>query len=240
MLFAIVIGVVLLVSACFFLPWSKIRWGKMELSPARTITVVGEAEGQQKSQIAQFTAGVNAVGDNKEELISEVNKKIETLISSVKKFGIAEKDIKTQNLSVYQGEETYYDSEGRQKSRPSQWRVSNSLNIILREVTRASDLADLLGKSGANNVYGPNFSADDTQNMETGLLEQAVLNAQEKAVLAARAAGGNLGKIISITEGAVSSTGIFRMMEGGGGGGTPIEPGSSSVRKSATVVFEIE
>ncbi len=120
MLFAIVIGVVLLVSACFFLPLSKIRWGKMELSPARTITVIGEAEGQQKSQIAQFTAGVNAVGDNKEELISEVNKKIEALISSVKKFGIAEKDIKTQNLSVYQGEETYYDSEGRQKSRPIQ------------------------------------------------------------------------------------------------------------------------
>lgn len=228
-----------LTGVSLFIPWSTVDWGSFSLKPARTVTVVGEARSQKKSEVASFTAGVNAVGDDKEKAITEVNDKVAAIIASVKEFGIKSEDIKTQNLNIYQNQETYYE-EGRQKQRPGQWSVSNSIEIKLRDVDRASSLADLLGKSGANNVYGPNFTLDDDPAAADALFSEAIDNAKSKADRVAKAAGKSLGKVLSITEG-VSSSGPVPMyrMEGGGGGGAGLEPGSGTISKSVTVVFEL-
>src|SRR3989344_3187142 len=223
----------------FVFPWSMVDWGSFALKPARTVTVVGEARSQKKSEIASFSAGVNAIGDDKEKAIAEVNGKVAAIIASVKEFGIKAEDIKTQNLNIYQNQETYYE-EGRQKQRPGQWSVSNSIEMKLHDVDRASSLAELLGKSGANNVYGPNFSLDEDPTEADSLFSEALENAKEKAGNVAKASGKKLGNVLSITEG-VSSNGPIPScrMEGAGGGGAGLEPGSGTVSKSVTVVFEL-
>ncbi len=228
----------ILLASVYFIPWDQINWGKISIIPGKTITVLGEAQTQQKSQIATFSAGVSAVNDNKDVAIEEVNKKIEAIIKTVKEFGIKSEDIKTQNLSVYQQEETYYE-EGRQKSRPGQWRVNNSITITLREVDRASALADLLVKSGATNVSGPNFSLEEGQQKEEELLKEAIEDARKKAETIATSSGGKLGKILSVSEGYQQPT-VLRMALEGGGGGSPVEPGTETVSKVVTVVFELK
>lgn len=234
---ALTLGAILLIGA-YFIPWRHIDWGTFQIAPAKTITVTGEAESKEKTQVAAFTAGVDAIHDDKDTAVKEVNRKIKDIIESVKSFGIKDEDIQTQNLSVYRTEETYYD-EGRQKQRPGQWRVNNSINITLRDVDRASALADLLAESGATNVYGPNFSMEDTKEAEKSLLEGAIANAREKAEVIAKSTGGKSGKIISVSEGS-QPVGIYRPFEGAGGGGAPVEPGSVTVTKFVTVVFELK
>lgn len=230
---------IILAAASFVLPWAQIDWGSFALKPARTVTVVGEARNQKKSEIASFSAGVNAVNDSKEKAISEVNEKTAAIIASVKEFGIKAEDIKTQNLNIYQNQETYYE-DGRQKQRPGQWSVSNSIEIKLRDVDRANSLADLLGKSGANNVYGPNFSLDDNPDEANSLFSEAVDNAKTKAENVAKSSGKKLGSILSITEGVTSSGPVpLYRMDAGGGGGAGLEPGTGTVSKSVTVVFEL-
>lgn len=229
--------VIFVFAACYFLPWENVNWGKIQLSSVKTITVTGEAKTQERNQIATFTAGVSAIKDNKDEAINEVNSKIETVIQAVKDFGIDSSDIKTQNLSVYQQEETYYE-EGIRKSRPGQWRVSNSITITLRDINSASDLADLLTRSGATNVSGPTFRLDETQAAEESLLVEAIENARKKAQKIAVSSGGKLGKIISVSEGYQQPI-TFRALEGIGGG-PPIEPGTSTVSQTVTVVFELK
>lgn len=218
--------------------WDKTNWGKIQLSQAKTITVVGKAKGQQKTQLARFTASVSRINDNKQHAIDEVSEDIKQIISKVKSFGITEKDIKTQTINIYQQRETYYEGD-RKKSRPGQWSVSNTLQITLRNVDRASELSELLGKSGATNVYGPNFYADETTSLEAGLLKQAFKNAQEKAEKIAQASGKKLGEAISISESSGNSYSPIRA-EGLGGGGMPVEPGTSTVRNQVTAVFEIK
>jgi len=237
-IFGVLLLVVVVLIGAFFVPWQEINWGKIQLFPGRTITVTGEAKTQQENQIALFTAGVTAVNDDKEIAINDVNGKIEAIIGAVKSFGIKSEEIKTQNLSVYQDEETYYE-EGVQKRRPGQWRVNNSIAITLREVDRASDLADLLMKSGATNVNGPQFSLEEGQAEEDFLLEEAIDDARKKAEKIAQSSGGKLGKIISISEGYQQSR-TYPLYEAGGGGGAPVEPGSETVIKTVTVVFELE
>lgn len=235
--FAIVIVILLLVVLVF--PFKQIQWGKVELLPAQTVTVMGEAKTQQQNQIASFNAGVSTVNDNKEAAVAEVNQKTESIIVAVKTFGIAESDIKTENLSVYQQEEQYYE-DGRQKSRPGQWRVNNSIIITLRTIDRASELTTLLTAGGATNVYGPNFALDDTKEAEVGLIGEAITNARQKAEAIALASGKKLGAVISVSEGAAQPGVVsYAMRDGAGGGGAPVEGGSGTVFKTVTVMFEL-
>lgn len=234
-------AVFLLFAGTYFFPWKDINWGKVELAPAQVVTVTGEAKTQERSQVASFTAGVNAVNDNKDTAIAEVNQKIDAIIQSLTTFGIPKEDVKTQNLNVYQTEETYYE-EGRQKSRLGQWRVSNSIEVKLKDVNRASELANLLSGSGANNVYGPNFSVEDTTEVEKGLLEEAINDAKEKAEIIAKASNRQLGGIVTISEGYQPLSYIAPLgFEGGrGGGGADLQPGSATVAKTVTVTFSLK
>jgi len=234
----IILAVVVVGLGIYFVP--KMDWGKVRWLPAETVTVTGEAKSQQKNQIASFTAGVDAVNDSKDNAVKEVNTKMEALVKAAKDFGIEANDIKTQSLSYYQNEETYYDN-GVQKSRKGQWRVNNSIEITLREIDKAGKLADMLASSGATNVYGPNFRFDDTTGFENSLFDQAIKNARTKAEIIALSSGRKLGKIISVNEGASGSS-ILPMYsaKGEGGGGAPVEVGSGTVSQSVTVVFELK
>ena len=147
----VLVGVLFL--AAYFLPWQRVNWGKLSFLPASTVTVTGQAKKEESSQIARFTAGVTVNNDNKEEAISEVNEKVGEIIQAVKDFGISEEDIQTQNVSISKREDTFVIRE-----EIGEWRASNSIEIVLRDVDKASDLADLLMSSGATNVSGPRFS----------------------------------------------------------------------------------
>jgi len=186
------------------------------LNQPESVTVLGSADTQTQNQIASFTAGVSNVNDDKNVAIETVNDQVATLIDSVKAFGIPEGNIQTQNLNIYQQEEL---EPGSSRVRPGQWRVSNEINIRLEEIDRASELANLLAESGATNVYGPNF----------------------KAEAIAASTGRSLGKVLNVVE-AGSSNGVIPLarMDGFGGGGTPIAPGSTQVNKTLTVTFELK
>lgn len=235
-----IVFLVLVFVSLMFLPLKNLKLGKITVNPAATITVIGEAKLQQRNQIASFTAGVTALSDKKEDAVNEVNSKIQTLIQSVKDFGIKEEDIQTQNISIYQREESYYE-EGTSKSRVGQWNVSNSIQITLRDINKASELTNLLSASGANNVYGPNFSLENTKESEQELLGLALDDARRKAMTMAEKNNKAVGDVVSITEG----SGNYSPYYGFGGGmeakavDAPTEVGSSTVYKSVTVIYEI-
>lgn len=235
-------GVVVVLAVLYFFPWNVITWGKIIMSPERVVTVTGYAESKEKNQIANYSAGVNAVKDSKEEAVKEVNDKINAITQAVKDFGVDPTDIQTQSMSVYQRQESYYDN-GVQKSKPGQWDVNNTISVTLRDVNRASAMADLLTKSGATNVYGPNFQLDTSAKAEDSLMADAIADAKVKAEAMAKASGTSLNMVISVVEG--SSGGVsypmYAKMDGmGGGGGSSLEAGSSKISKTVTVVWSLK
>lgn len=228
----------------YVFPWKNIEWGKLVQMPVQQVAVSGEAKKQVANQIAQFSAGVNVIKDKREEATNEINTKMTALTESLKKFGVTGADIKTTSLNYYQNQEEYYDN-GVRKYRPGQWNVSSNIEIKLREIAKANDLAALLASSGANNVYGPNFMLDDTKEAEKELVTEAMNNARDKAEALAKASGRTLGKVISVSESGASN--IYPVMYakgdmggGGMGGGPSLEPGSGMVYKYLNVVFELK
>lgn len=232
----IILIVALSLLAVYVLPLNKINWGKVTWQPAETVTVSGTATTQETNQIASFSAGVMVQNMDKNKAMTEVNSKTDELIKAVKAFGIASEDIQTQNLSYYQ--------EPKGNINPGQWQVNNSVEITLRDVTKASELADLLAKTGATNVYGPNFRLDENNKSANGLFGEAIKDAQTKAENIARASGRSLGKVLNVTEGASSGGVVYPMfnkaMGAGGGIAAPIEPGSQTVSQTVTVVWELK
>ena len=81
---------------------------------------------------------------------------------------------------------------------------------------------------------------EDAESVESELLSKALEKARVKAEQLAGAEGRKVGKAVSITEGVTSMPGILKMEGLGGGGGVPLEPGSSQVSKLVTVTFELE
>ncbi len=238
-LLAVVLFAAALLIGALILPWNMVRWGKISIEQTPSVTVTGTAKTEEKNQIANFSAGVQSNNDNRDIAISEVNKKIQIIIDSLKTSGINAADIKTQNLNVYQQQETYYE-DGRQKTRPGQWSVNNTIEIKLRAADRAGLLADLLTKSGASNIYGPNFTLDDTSEVEIGLLDKALADARKKAEIIARSSGKKLGAIMSVSESTPSVPLYAYSGRGaGGGGGAPTEPGTGTIQKSIFVTYEL-
>ena len=235
-------GIIAVLAILYFFPWKNITWGRIVMSPERVVTVTGYAESKEKNQIANFSAGVNAVKDNKDEAVKEVNDKIRVIIAAIKDFGVDASDIQTQSMSVYQRQDSVYEG-GVQKSKPGQWDVNNSISVTLRDVEKAAALADLLTKSGATNVYGPNFMLDTSLKASDSLMAAAIEDARLKADVMAKASGARLDRVISVNEGGSSNV-IYPMLsakaDGMGGGGAAVEPGSSSISKTVTVVWSIK
>jgi uncharacterized protein YggE len=209
-----------------------------------TVTVVGESSSKQKNKIASFTAGVNVINDKKEDAVNEANKKMNDLVDSVKSFGISSDDIKTQNMSVYQQQDqTVYSplSSGQQATKKNQWVVNNTLEITLRDVSKAQDLANLLNKSGANNVYGPNFTVEENSSNGNDLFGSAIDDAKEKAQIIAKSAGRKLGKVVNVVETNNGIMPVYKTMSiDSVGAGAVAEPGTSTISKTLTVVFELK
>ncbi|MFH1235440.1 MAG: SIMPL domain-containing protein [Parcubacteria group bacterium] len=234
-----IILLVLVIIGAFFLPWRLVNWGTFAWRPASTVTVVGEAKQEVQNKKATFSVGVNVVKDKKEQAIDEANQKITAITEAVKNFGIPAPDIKTQNISIYQEEESYTEA-GRQKQRLGQWRVNTSIEIVLRDVGKASGLTDVLSKSGANSIYGPNFTQEDNPEGNNALLSTAISDARKKAYILAKAAGKTLGAIITLSEGTTLQERSMQFEGGGVGGGSDMQPGSETVRKTVTVTFSLQ
>lgn len=239
-------------------------WGIVSVRPAPSITVAGYAEQDEQNQIAYFSAGLNSTNVDKDTAVSEVNSGVAEIIRLLEEFGIPKDDIQTQSVSIYRMERPPFETQAeimmmapdqlRATTTPSSdspggqdavWQASNSLEITLREVERAGELADLLASTGATNVYGPSFSLDDREKTEEALLEAAITNAREKAEKIAASSGRRLGKIEHVVEGG-SSGPVYPMyaraesaMGMGGGFDSAVEPGTTQVSKSVTVTFTL-
>ena len=235
LLSAIILGLAIIVAA---------KVVSQPVQPAM-ITVTGQAEVDTLPQIAYFSATVSELNADKDTAVNQVNSAMDTLITAVKTFGIDDSDIKTQQASVYEVDEggpeiMIFPPQPRQQG----WQASNSIDITLRDIEKASALTDLLNGSGATSVSGPSFTMDDTADLEIQLLTEAIADAKEKAQTTAQAAGRRLGKVITVSESGNVMPLYYRGMEAAVGSvdvavPAPIEPGTQTSSKTVTVVFEL-
>ncbi len=211
-------------------------------SAARGITVVGVGKVSGTPDVAHITVGIETQAPLLQTAVDENKTKMNALLEALKAQGLADKDIRTSNYSVYT--ERVTSPMGAEKPVSTDqmiYHVTNQVDVTVRAVGQLGELLDKAVASGANNIYGVNFDVEDTAKLEADARAKAVADAQARAADLAKLNGVQLGDVISVSEvvggGAVP---LMRSAEGMGGGGTPVQPGELEMTVSLQITYAIK
>ncbi len=121
-------------------------------------------------------------------------KAMTSIIDAVKALGVDEKDIKTVGLNLYP---QYNNST---PARVVGYTLSEQVQVTVRDLDKVGDVADAAMANGATDANGIWFDLADPAKAMDDARAAAVQAAKTSATAMAKAAGVNLGTVISISE----------------------------------------
>lgn len=236
------------------------------------ISVNGHGETQGQPDVARVTLGVETRSKVATEATEQANQQMAAVIAAIQQQGVADKDIRTQNFSVNfeQQPEPYppgphpdaapAEVESRSAAasksaaaapvKPSTsdgprgfYRVSNTVQVTIRELNKLGAILGATTGAGANNVWGIQFDIEDPSKLEADARQKAMTQARQRAEQLAELAGVKLGRVISVGE----SGGGIMQREGGFGYSmkaanvaVPVQSGELTVSQDVQLVFATE
>lgn len=207
----------------------------------RGITVVGTGKAAGTPDVAHVSVGIETSAATVQQAVDDNRGKMSALLDTLKELGVADKDIQTSNYSVYMQQAPVTPETSVADSGALTYHVNNQVEVTVRDVSKLGDLLDKAVAAGANNIYGVNFSVDDTSKLEADARAKAIADARSRAASLAQLAGVQLGDVVSISEVIGSNGPVYASMAAGmGGGGAPIQPGELNVNMSVQVTFAIK
>ena len=159
--------------------------------------------------------------------------------------GCPKENISTTNYSIYQ--ESNYENGKRIMG---DYRVSNDINVFLKDKELVSTIIDEAIKAGANSLSSLTFSASNPDDAIRKARTAAVQNAREAAKLIAGTAGAELGSVLEVHEltsnySARKAPAVYNDMfvaeaASADGAETPLSSGKVNFTVSVDATFELK
>lgn len=205
------------------------------------ISVRGTGIVSAKPDMLNLQLGVQEQNESLDKAQTDAATKIDGVMNQLKAAGVDEKDISTAQYNV----EPVMNYRENQPPTVTGYRVTNILNIKLRDLSKAGKLIDDLVKSGANSIYGLSFGFSDPTALMKQAREQAVNDAKTRASELATLSGVTLGTPIMIDEGFANvpvpiMNAMPEQAQRDAGLATAIVPGQQEVRVEVSVVYGIK
>lgn len=218
-----------------------------------SISVNGKGEAISIPDIATFSFSVTENAKTVKEAQTKATEKINSALAAIKAGGVDEKDIKTlyysinPNYEYTQGICTQYGCPpGKQVL--NGYNVSQTIQVKVRDLSKAGELFDTLGSAGVQNVDSLAFSIDDIDSVKAMARAAAIVNAKEKAEKIADELGVKLVRVMSFYDSSDDQYYPYYGREMGMGGDamlsvkapTPeIPQGEQKVIASVSITYEI-
>jgi uncharacterized protein YggE len=203
------------------------------------ITVVGQGTAYGQPDTATVVVGVDTFAPTVAEATAQNQTTLDNVMAALTEAGIAAEDIQTTNYSLY-AEQIYGD---RGPEGIAGYRVSNQVNVKIRDISAVGDVLAAVTEAGANAIYGVNFSVADPAALEAEARAAAMEDARLRAESLAELGGVALGDIRVISE----VVGQPVMPLGGGGfameqaaSAPGISPGQLSYQVQVQVTYGIQ
>jgi uncharacterized protein len=206
----------------------------------RTINVNGTGMVNVAPDIAYISIGVHTEADTAENAVAQNNALTQKVIDAIKAQGVADKDIRTNNFSIYPNQK--YDANGQPQAMT--YVVDNTVNVTVHDLTKMGAMLDAAVKAGANTVNSIQFDVEDKTSALSDARTAAVKDAQKQAQELAQAAGVTLGDVQTITY--YDNTPVPFTSYGKGGGmaadaaAVPVNPGTSQLSATVNMVYLIK
>ena len=164
----------------------------------RFITVTGVGTVSVVPDAVRFSATVSNVGATNSAALSTVSKSAVAVRAALKDAGVATKDIRSANISVYP-EYTWTQDSG---TKITGYRASQSFDVLVRNASKAGSIIEAVVTAGGDSVQlggvipttlNPSAATEDAR-------AAAVANAKSKATSYAKLLGSSVGKVLSLEE----------------------------------------
>jgi uncharacterized protein len=195
------------------------------------ITVTGNGTVLSAPDTAGWSFGVNVVADSAATALARANAAANKIVAAVRAAGVAQKDIRTEHVSL----SPQTDDQGRITDR---FVASSSIHAVVRNLAQAGKVVDAAVDAGANTMWGPSFSESSREQFYRQALKAAYENARASAQTLADASGVALGRVLEVHEGGGANP--VAMEAAGRASDTAeqrLEPGQSSTYATVTITF---
>ena len=155
-----------------------------EAATENSISVTGNATSSVAPDLVNVRFGVEFQGKTAKEALATNSKFMGQVIDAVKQTGISEKEISTSQFKIYPVYERHQD---RQTGAHTQvlvgYRVSNMVTVETAKLDLAAQIIDSAVEAGVNRIDRVFFSLSPEvrEQLKNEMIEEAVLNAKDKA-----------------------------------------------------------
>jgi uncharacterized protein YggE len=207
-------------------------------SQPRTISVSGQGEVKTVPDEAQLTAGVVTQAPTAADALAANARAMNRVFATLKQLGIPDRAMQTSEFSVSPQYQTNHNGDTTQKI--IGYQVSNDVTVTIDDLAKLGPAIDVLVGSGANSLGSVSADIRDPEPLEAQARAAAIHDAMDKAETYAKAAGLQLGPILSVSEGGGEQPRpMFRTVMAPRAAATPIAAGEESVSASVNVTFAI-
>jgi hypothetical protein len=203
----------------------------------RTVAVTASADIKVPNDTAKVGFGVKRERKTRTAALQATAAGLRKVIAAAKAFpGVGEGDIRTGRIDV----------SPVQKGKVTVYRATEGIQVTLHEPDKSGELIAKGLAAGATGVSGPTFSVGNEEEAFAKVLAAAFDKAKERATVLATQAGAKLGQALTIEEGSGAEF-IGPRFEGAEEAGSvkaaptpPTKPGTSRVKATVHVIFELE
>ena len=169
-----------------------------DTSNTRYITVTGVGTISVVPDAVRFNATVSSLASTNAAALSSASKSAAAVRAALKDKGIALKDIRSANISVYP-EYNYIQESG---TKITGYRASQSFDVLIRKASTAGTIIEAVVTAGGDNVQlggvipttlNPAIATEEAR-------AAAVANAKSKASSYAKLLGTSIGKVLFLEE----------------------------------------
>lgn len=205
----------------------------------RTISVQGIGGVAAKPDSANARAGIETRGATPDEALAANTKTMTALMTALKHYGVAERDIETSAFDV---SPIYGQATPRGVNSIEGYQVINQVSVRVRDLSKLGVLLSSLVEAGANRLNGVSYEIADPAPFVDQARKAAIADARKRADLYAAAAGAKIKQVLSISEGSGYAPPMpvsLRAMKAGAEA-VPVAGGEQNITVSVAVVYEID
>ena len=160
------------------------------------VRATGDATVSAKPDQVQLSASVTTQGNTAQEASESNAVQMSNLLDKLRSFLGDAGDIKSTGYSVYQQQRTVVGS----NTPIITYVASNSVSMILNDITLAGKVIDLSAQSGATSISGLNFGLKDSAPLKRDALKQAAQQARIKADSIASGVNMKVTNVVALEE----------------------------------------
>lgn len=214
---------------------------------AGLISVMGIGTVKTAPDMATINLTVLREAKTAQEALKNNSQAMTDVLSSMKEFGIEDKDLQTSNFSIHPRYIYPKQKNGvRQAPQIVGYQVSNSLTVRILDLEQVGGILDKSITLGVNQGGNIAFGNSDITELQMQARAMAMKNALKKAEVLTEAAGVGIGDIKQINESSSQARPqpIMRaemaMAKVADSPSVPIAGGENAYRVTVNVTFEIE